>query len=213
MYNYLSGIYKKNRQANNLRKRKLLNWRPQKERVLDVFEKLAEDSKRGSFIDQLYVSECPELRQIQLHSGRHPAGFYIDTSGIDNSSIKPDNESGAAIVLSQSNSGSVIVILYAFKSHQRQPDCEQFIWSVFNSPDKLTHCVIEKIVKDFFTLSRYSSSFYTESFYDYLRIRYLIFKGKYYIKNGSLRNSFIDHWFFYALGVVGSICSITSVLL
>lgn len=212
MYNYLSGIYKKNRQANNTRKRKLLNWRPQKQRVLDVFEKLAEDSKRGSFIDQLYVSECRKLRQIQLHSGRHPSGTYIDTSDINNSSIKLDTESGAAIVLSQSNSGSVIVILYAFKSHQRKPDCEQFIWSVFNSPDELTHCVIKKIVKDFFALSRYSSSFYTEGFYDYLRIRYLIFKGKYYIQNGSLRNSFIDHWFICALGVVGSICSITSVL-
>ncbi|WP_146107547.1 hypothetical protein [Aliivibrio sifiae] len=189
-----------------------MNWSVQKYRVLRTFEKLAHDSRQGSFIDSLYVTENKELRQIQLHSGKHPIGLYLETNDQynlqHNQNICLDVESGAAIVLSQGASGEVIVLLYSFVSEQRQPHIESLVWSVLSSPDDLTNNVIKKIITDFFILSRYTSALYTETFLDRLRINYLNYKGKFYIPNNKVRNALLNHWVVLLIGLIGSICSI-----
>ncbi|HAS8286795.1 hypothetical protein QX213_21965 [Vibrio vulnificus] len=215
MYSYLSKIYKKNKESQHKRFIKRLNWSVQKDRVLRVFERLAYDSKQGSFIDRLYVSENKELRQIQLHSGQHPVGLCIEKN--NQYSLQPDQklrldvESGAAIVLSQGASGEVVVLLYSFVSEQSKPHVESLVWSVLSSPDDLTNHLIKKIVQDFFALSRHTSVLYTETLWDRLRINYLSFKGKFYVPKKKLTNTLLNHWVVLLIGLVGSICSIVGI--
>jgi hypothetical protein len=217
MYKYLSKIYKLNDKSQRKRYLKRLNWNFQKERVLNTFKKLADDSVNGAFIDRLYVSEDRELRQVQLHSGRHPVGLYIESS--DEYDVKYDNkvkldvESGAAIVLSQSSSGEVVVILYSFTSKQRKPNIDKLVWSVLSSPDDLTLDVIAQIVSDFFILSRFTSALYTESYWDRFKIIYLSFKGSHYIPKKRMTNILLNHWIVLLVGFIGSVCSIFGIFL
>ena len=204
----------KNIIAARIRRYKLINWHIHVKKIEQYFEKVIEQAKKDKFFESLYISESKEERQIQLFSGKHPIGtseVKIDAFG-NETSRKLHTEHGASLVITQSVTGEVTVILYPYSSEKATRIVSHIIWSVFEDPTKLTDSVIKSMVNDFFIYLRVSSVLFTESKFDRLRIYHLEQRSSKYTGGKSVLSWLFSHWFWVFFGFVGSIASIYSIL-
>lgn len=203
---------KKNDTAARKHKDKMLSWESHVGKIENHFKVVSEKAKTEGFIDNLYVSRNDENRQIQLFSGQHPIWSFEETCDalghVINRRIHAEN--GAALVLSQSQTGEVAVILYPFGSEKLRRVQPYLIWAMFPEPKKVTDRVLRRVTHDFFRYMRVSSSLLSESVFDRLRIQYLEFRSKKYTKGDSVVKLVFSHWLWVFLGAVGSVASIYS---
>jgi len=191
---------------------KMLNWTVHVEKIEKHFEMVCEQAKTSNFFENLYVSRNDEARQIQLFSGQHPIGTCDVTRDAFGREVsrRLHVEHGAALVLSQSTHGEVAVILYPYESEKLRRVNPYIIWAVFSDPTKVTDNVLNCVTRDFFRYMRVSSTLFSESVFDRLRIQYLEFRSKKYTGGGSAAKLIFSHWLWVALGAVGSVASIYS---
>lgn len=203
---------KENDVAAHNRRYKMINWTVHVKKIKKHFEMVCEQTKKANFFENLYVSENDDHHQIQLFSGQHPIGtseVARDAFGRE-ISRKLHVEHGAALVLSQSTLGDVAVILYPYESEKLSRVNPHIIWAVFPDPTEVTDDVLDRVTRDFFRYMRVSSTLFSESMFDRLRIQYLEFRSKKYTGDGSAAKLFFSHWLWVALGAVGSVASIYS---
>lgn len=203
---------KKNEAAARKHRDKMLSWENHVGKIENHFRLVSEEVKTEGFIDNLYVSRNDEDRQIQLYSGRHPIWSSKETCDASGRVInrRLHAEDGAALVLSQSQTGEVTVILYPFKSEKLRRVQPYLIWAIYPEPKKVTDKVLRRVTHDFFRYMRVSSSLLSESVFDQLRIQYLEFRSKKYTKSDSAVKLVFSHWSWVFLGAVGSVASIYS---
>jgi hypothetical protein len=202
----------KNRIASQTRNDRISAWILQVDRLERHFLAVVEEAKSGCFFERLYVQRNNDHRQIQLFVGQHPVGtveIKTDEKGQE-VGRKLLTEHGAALVVSQSVTGSVAVILYPYKSDKAKRTQEYIIWAVLDSPSELSERLITKATNDFFRYLRVSSVLFAESWRDRARIRYLEFRSHKYLGNGGIAKFLFSKWFLPTLGAVGSIASIYS---
>ncbi|HGT2342732.1 TPA: hypothetical protein ACMX4R_000267 [Yersinia enterocolitica] len=183
----------------------MLNWTVHVKKTEPHFLDVCEQAKKAKFFEGLYVSHNDRYRQIQLFAGQHPIEVFDRTHDalgcITNREF--DIECGAALVLSQSFLGDVAVILYPYSSKNLSRIQTNIIWAVFSDPRKITDTVLKSATKDFFCYMRVSSTIFSESRIERLRIKYLEFRSKKYVGDGSIIKLIFYHWSMLFLGRLG----------
>lgn len=202
----------KNNAAALKRNSKMTNWGVQVDQIEKYFNTVAAQAKHDNYFENLYVSRANSERQIQLYAGVHPIGSSETTRDLlgNVAGQRIHAEKGATLVISQSVTGDVAVMLYPYKSEKFQQTDNNIIWRVFSDPKKITDRVLKAAVKDFFTYVRVSSALFSESATDRMRIRYLSFRGKRYKEGSSIAKLVFSHWLWAPLGIIGSLASITT---
>ncbi|MFZ6641795.1 hypothetical protein ACO0LL_18800 [Undibacterium sp. TC4M20W] len=195
--------------ATRLVKQKL--WPALAATVAEYFGHVVQKARDENYPEILYIHIDDSERLVQLFSGAHPVDVTHkrDKYGAK-AGLQVHIEEGAALVVSQSTIGYPAIILYPYKSQKQKRTCDHIIWKVFDSPKDITTRVLNTATKDFFTYMRVSSAVLAESRLDRLRIRYLEFRGKKYSGEGGVSKFVFSHWFWGALGAVGSVASIYS---
>lgn len=201
----------KTKKAMLARQEKHKQWPTLAAKAEENFNVVANKAKSEGYPENLYVHRDDSERIVQLFSGIHPVDVTHkrDQYG-QKSGLEVHTEEGAALVVSQSTIGLPAIILYPYKSKKLKRNRSHIIWKVFDSPNRITPKVLTAAVKDFFTYMRVSSAVLSESRLDRLRISYLEFRGKKYTGEGGITKFLFSHWFWVALGAVGSIASIYS---
>jgi hypothetical protein len=204
----------KNEAAARLRRYAMLNWWVHVEKAERYFNELALEGKTTKFFEALYVSRNDSDRQIQLFSGQHPISDLLVKKDSHGREIGREFtfEHGAALVLSQAINGTVAIILYPYESEAASRTSKYIIWKILDNPTEITDSLLRKGTNDFLCYMRVSSVLFTESVSDRLRIAYLEWRGRRYIGSGGLVKLLFSNWFLPALGAVGSVASIWSIL-
>ncbi len=205
---------KKNRDAAQARNAKLSAWQLQADRFERHLCAVVEEAKTTGFFEALHVTRNNANRQIQMFAGQHPVGTAeIETDSKGREVVRRVHaEHGAALVISQSVTGNVAVILYPYESEKAKRTQEYIIWSIVDSPSDLNERLLTKAINDFLLYVRVSSVMFAESWRDRARIQYLEFRGRKYIGSGGVAKVLFSRWFLPTLGALGSIASIFSVL-
>lgn len=122
-------------------------------------------AEQRKWFDYLYVSRSNTLRTVQMHMGNHPVGVTADGPLI--------LESGATVVLSQSSTGSVIIVLFPYASAAQKMHKPYIVWNVTDYPTEIKRSTMIRLVTDFMIYARVSSAILAASKADRQRIEKL----------------------------------------
>lgn len=121
-----------------------------------------EAAKAERWFENIYVDRNDKARVVQMHMGSHPVGANHDGSLIV--------ERGATVVMSQSATGTVVILLYPYESTTQSRSTPYLIWKLTDDPMTVKAGMLEALVKDFMTYARVSSVLFAPSFSDRERI-------------------------------------------
>ncbi|CAG4915620.1 hypothetical protein R54767_04218 [Paraburkholderia gardini] len=175
------------RRGVTLRRYRMMNWQlivaPQLEQRFAAVCRRA----RREFWESLYVRKDSDHRTVSLWAGVHPVGSSLRNPGA------MATEDGAALVFSQSVTGSVAVLLYPFESEFMHQKEDLIVWRVFEGPTDVTRRVIDAALVDAFRYWRVSSVFDGGSWWDRWRVGLLRRRDRYRSKEKAMaaRPSFI----------------------
>jgi hypothetical protein len=116
---------------------------------------------KGGWFEFAYASSTPAMHQVQFFLGQHPINGKLDT------------EAGAAAVVSQSETGEVIFLLYPYESTARRMKKPHIVWHITSEPMSVKDSLIARFIADFLVYSRVSSALFSETTSDRERVRHL----------------------------------------
>jgi hypothetical protein len=186
-----------------LRSYRLLNW---KAVLVDQLKrKFKAASTRGlsaAFSEKLYVQDDKQHSSITLFAGNHPVGNSLCGQGLA-------VEEGAALTVSQAVDGSVIFILYPFKSELMHRKESKILWGCFKGPNDVTERTIDRAITDAACYWRVSSALDGGSLFDRLRVDYLLLRSQLHealAKRSRLTNMVkIGSWLTATIAILASI--------
>jgi len=138
--------------------------------VIEQHMRTAAEEARHDYFEYLYVYRDDGQRTVQLFAGNHPIPTNNDGS--------PQNEGGAALVVSQDTKfGHVAALIYPYETPLSA--AKAILWGLFDSPaDATSGKWLDRALHDFARCCR-ASSVVDQTAYrsDRLRMRWLKFRS------------------------------------
>lgn len=174
-------------------RRRRLNWRVcTKSRIFFECNKFVDKANSSDYPFRMFCvqgSKDQNYETIQLSAGFNSVGVAkseINDDGIPLKSKKTIYERGASLVFSQAVNGSILIIMYPYKSdlHSR-PEKDIILYHALH-PDDITTRIIKKCIKNFLMYARLTSvqgleckpSLYESSKITWFSIKDIRFKSK-----------------------------------
>lgn len=187
---------------------RLLNWTVHAELAKKYFEEVARKRREDGYFEALYVTQDSNERYLQFFAGQHPVGMPQTTWDKCGRLVRRLHvEHGAALLMSQSIRGEVAVFLFPYKSAKHGRRENFIVWQVFDDPAEITKMALRRMTRDFFTYIRVSSTHFTPSPVDRLRISWLLLLSHRYDEAGLLR-FILSGPVVLAVSLLGSLASI-----
>ena len=162
-------------------KRRRYNWKHvTQKKISGKFKKLADDATEIKYPFNLFCqinNETINEGTVQLSSGPNKTGVAEKTNTANFNGITCESEKGSALVASFNSSGSVIFIIYPYKSERYSRAEDNIILYDFLNPDDVNDKLIDKAICKYLLYIRNSSVYgaHSVSLIDRLRINWMTY--------------------------------------
>jgi len=155
--------------------RKRREWTAFVDRARPYFESVITECEKQHLFEVLYVHE-PHSSQagppyISLFWGKHPTGYFAPGGG-------HLVEGSCALHFAQGVRGTVVCVLYPFKSAFLERKEQYYVCAVFKRPSRIRSFHLRQAVQFTFSYAQVTSSLGHPDVWDHVRVSYLWLRTK-----------------------------------